>query len=1121
MSPDRHAYFEDDDEGNSTRYSDSWSSRSAQDVESDWPKKGKTRIPSRLVSKRALIDLSYPYITEGNTVIVLKALGQKNIDELLRLSEEYQRYEYVFDGRDDVTDAAGTNRKPEGVSRPGSPIMSNSRSSSPRRRSPFPWQQSSDPNPPAQTVQPPATNAYTKFQDASFNDAPPEERGFVTGTFQLNARERSPIFNQTYSGSSEGQRAWNSPKSFMCDGSISTELFGIHAAEYYMDHSGGHKVTLYCPNRPQGLDSKAPQVRMRWLHLQGVPSELSILEDLVTDCPFVSQDLKSVALKVLMEVSQRCEKASEAGPEIETGAVIRFVGRYTSYRSRRVSAWDTEPVTFLSSPFLHLPEQISKNPVAHTKTLREYLYDYDAGSILQEQMGAYNVTVGEEATSRTFHVPNTWSLIVGSSLFVTFSPLSSAEVLGENIVFDQKALSSSHGIYTVRVIDERNQCRYHIVVDQDYNYVDFLRHAVDLTHSEGVDATTCILADEAGELIDSASWLSLLASGDIENHIFRLRQRDANPTRDEEQKLRSFAMKLLTDGSSVSEDVERVLAESGPYSRQQLLLEYKPREINNQMVVYRPEIWPVWSEVGEASKPARHHISSERIENRQSESTEHPLEERLGGRLLIEDKPRISKTSLEAPQMLRPVFDGLETIFEESSSLEAYMTENPQTPSSEKRIPTVKASDSLPTLLPWTKDTPAAGTQSGFDYPTPEENSLFASAAMSSVSLPKHSPFLTWKMDWNEQTRTKIEKDQALVQLLNGIHESIIVSPRALELIRGWGVKAEQDIHDLLQQAKRDIILMGSTYHDIDRLIIAPIGPEFLLASLVRNTQNDAILQGMKRKIDVVKYYRNFTNKTRFGAVRDPKRQRFLEISALEEELEALRMIIHVQKGVLDVWEQILRPEEFHPATTEWTYIKDREAMYPLESKLIWSQQKKLSDDDKALEGLQNISNALRLNLKQSLEILEEGHGKAIRVFTIVTLFFLPLSFVTSFFGMNTTDVRDTDWDQRIFWSCALPVTFGVLTLAFVYSYKWDMIMEMSFRRLSSTTRTKSPCHILEDDMIPLTGNRNLKKPKQSQVHEEQSSKTRAKVFVSKLRRRLSTKPGTVQRRQTGESLLY
>ncbi|RYP04655.1 hypothetical protein DL764_004317 [Monosporascus ibericus] len=55
-------------------------------AKSEYPKKGKTRIPARLVSTRALIDLGYPFIQE-------KALGQENIDDVLKLSEDYKKAE--------------------------------------------------------------------------------------------------------------------------------------------------------------------------------------------------------------------------------------------------------------------------------------------------------------------------------------------------------------------------------------------------------------------------------------------------------------------------------------------------------------------------------------------------------------------------------------------------------------------------------------------------------------------------------------------------------------------------------------------------------------------------------------------------------------------------------------------------------------------------------------------------------------------------------------------------------------------------------------------------------------------------------------------------------------------
>ncbi|KAL7787869.1 hypothetical protein V8C37DRAFT_254753 [Trichoderma ceciliae] len=67
--------------------------KSVKSTKSQYPKKGKTRIPARLVSKRALIDIGYPFIEEGNVIVVQKALGQINIDQLLKLSEEYKSSE--------------------------------------------------------------------------------------------------------------------------------------------------------------------------------------------------------------------------------------------------------------------------------------------------------------------------------------------------------------------------------------------------------------------------------------------------------------------------------------------------------------------------------------------------------------------------------------------------------------------------------------------------------------------------------------------------------------------------------------------------------------------------------------------------------------------------------------------------------------------------------------------------------------------------------------------------------------------------------------------------------------------------------------------------------------------
>lgn len=101
--------------GGSVR-SDSIGSSSSSDrgtVRSEFPKRGKTRMPARLVSKKAIIDLNYPFEEEvstnpntvrlcklihgqGDTIVIMRALGRENIDEIIKLSEDYNSRKSVL-----------------------------------------------------------------------------------------------------------------------------------------------------------------------------------------------------------------------------------------------------------------------------------------------------------------------------------------------------------------------------------------------------------------------------------------------------------------------------------------------------------------------------------------------------------------------------------------------------------------------------------------------------------------------------------------------------------------------------------------------------------------------------------------------------------------------------------------------------------------------------------------------------------------------------------------------------------------------------------------------------------------------------------------------------------------
>lgn len=82
-----------------------------------------------------------------------------------------------------------------------------------------------------------------------------------------------------------------------------------------------------------------------------------------------------------------------------------------------------------------------------------------------------------------------------------------------------------------------------------------------------------------------------------------------------------------------------------------------------------------------------------------------------------------------------------------------------------------------------------------------------------------------------------------------------------------------------------------------------------------------------------------------------------------------------------------------------------------------------------------NIRGASPQNIRR-IESNKDRQEAAILVFTIVTIIFLPLSFVSSFLGMNTTDIRNMDTHQWLFWACAIPLTTVVVGLSLLVANK-------------------------------------------------------------------------------------
>ena len=245
--------------------------------------------------------------------------------------------------------------------------------------------------------------------------------------------------------------------------------------------------------------------------------------------------------------------------------------------------------------------------------------------------------------------------------------------------------------------------------------------------------------------------------------------------------------------------------------------------------------------------------------------------------------------------------------------------------------------------------------------------------------------------------------------------------------------------HASLNRASRDLMVLAAPASDAHGVSLAAVGPEYLLTVLLCNLQNRALQPSAagntarsRDDTDFLASHREYAAKLQYEAHRRPQRGLFFAINDLSEELSALRAVVAAQCRAVQGLTETLRPANFRVTT------HTRAARFPLEARHLADQLRRLWARDAELAALQGRCAALKAQVGQSLAVLEEGHGKAIRVFTIVSVFFLPLSFVTGFLGMNTADLRNMDSSQTLFWAVAAPLTVTVVAAAWFYGYRWE-----------------------------------------------------------------------------------
>lgn len=138
------------------------------------------------------------------------------------------------------------------------------------------------------------------------------------------------------------------------------------------------------------------------------------------------------------------------------------------------------------------------------------------------------------------------------------------------------------------------------------------------------------------------------------------------------------------------------------------------------------------------------------------------------------------------------------------------------------------------------------------------------------------------------------------------------------------------------------------------------------------------------------------------------------------------------QLRVLTEFRICLDPKEFkRPTTARKMRFKFEKA--GIESMLTYNSEqrrlcKELYDRAKVLED-QNM---------RLVETLADDNSRAIFIFTFITILFLPLSFVATFFGMNVQGINPTTSTTSHFWAVGAPLTGGILVICLLFVFRGE-----------------------------------------------------------------------------------
>ncbi|KUI64462.1 Ankyrin-3 [Cytospora mali] len=206
--------------------------------------------------------------------------------------------------------------------------------------------------------------------------------------------------------------------------------------------------------------------------------------------------------------------------------------------------------------------------------------------------------------------------------------------------------------------------------------------------------------------------------------------------------------------------------------------------------------------------------------------------------------------------------------------------------------------------------------------------------------------------------------------------------------------------------------------------------------------------------------------------------QLLAEIKDIQDELNILCNILDSQIIVLEDFQKGIVEElslEGSRKTTD-AVVKDIKRRFEEQQRMIWVHRNDIERMNNQAAGIshgltnlldlkQKHSNALEARFAREQAISAAKQGQTIMVFTIVTIVFLPMSFIASFFSINFAD-----WGDGLTIGYGSKYMFGIgLAISFVFVAMAFLVHDISdaWKALIRGTRTYADCLSRKTQSLP------------------------------------------------------